>query len=387
MLSSTRLAGFESPRAVESIARDLGPPGGDDLAQAWMSVRSKSIRRLVVFSADAEEVLDRMDEAGVGARVEPEVISLLRLCVRVAKSGSRDEIAVRVVLGAERGIALTTLRDVPLSCEVFELPTDAEIDAVVSMIRRIGDAIDGLRPSLLLLHGRSDLMTAERRSALEAGARMRSAWHAVPNWEPAAVAKGAALFRPDDMYVAFNLAKRFGPEATLAETLPWRQTAAQILLAALFTGAVVSRGWGSPLPPTPASIPSAKDRDALREEVTASAKVAADWRNRSRWSPEIAALAEILPEGVSLTEISAFESAPANRSTAANGAGLVVRGVAPIGADGGQPRELRRLLALIKGQRLFDKYRVDLHVATANSSGNASFVLHCTQRSSGVATK
>lgn len=187
-------------------------------------------------------VLAATESAGIEpCAVEPSPCALLRDASRRLRPPGRCKAFIRVVLGADQGLAvLTAAPATPLMWRAFDLPGGGEataIRAAVASLASLGRFCgqEG-EVDAVLVHGRAVLGPLAEVVDPEAMPGVKVLRHDAPDLDEATVATGLAE-GPGPGVAAFNLIRSLGRGLSMRDIFPWGQAllqAALLVAASLF---------------------------------------------------------------------------------------------------------------------------------------------------------
>ena len=187
-------------------------------------------------------ILAAVEAAGVEpCAVEPSPCALLRDASRRLRPPGRSRAFVRVILGADQGLAvLTAAPATPLMWRAFDLPGGGEATAIRAAVASLGSlgrfcGQEG-EVDAVLVHGRSGLGPLGEVVDAEAMPGVKVLRHDAPDLDEATVATGLAE-GPGPGVAAFNLIRSLGRGLSIHDIFPWGQAllqAALLVWATLF---------------------------------------------------------------------------------------------------------------------------------------------------------
>jgi hypothetical protein len=308
-------------------------------------------------------ILDAVAALGVRPfQVEPAPFALLRAAGRrkrvVVGGGPRS--MIRMFLGESSGLAVLSFADAPLVWREFDFATGNAGPAISSMVNslralsRFYGADDP--PSMVLIHGRPDLGRLEELPGWP-GPDVRVRRFDGPSYTPAETALGLALGCQAEAQ-GLNLARSLRPDATIFSMVPWAQIVAQAAVLSVATFLLADRADfatrqlrgvedGCGRHPWMKDKPVAAletEKKGLTDRVES---IGAHLGTRVLWSSCLAEIAGLVPESLSVTQLTASNELSRDKAGKGPGKGAKIEmGMqATIGAGGGVPPEIDTFLA------------------------------------------
>ncbi len=309
------------------------------------------------------DIVERLHARGIRlARVEPAVSALLRVAIRQHRGRRNTKVVIRCFLGDNDGLAVLTVKGLPIVCRQFTTRRGDEAAALVSIGRAlltVGTHC-GVESSLdaVMIHGRGDLRRlldlAEMRQQLGADID----WIDGPSLDRGQIAYGLALGTGLESETAFDLAKTMKPKTTLWELFPFREAAVQAALLMIMACFMiyrmqhVNRQYADIASENRRAMDARmtqaeleKQRKTLKQQV---AGVQAFLQGRVIWTALERELAAGLPDNVYLTSFHGAAALGANGKAAKGNSSLVLRGAVSIPQNGLIPLEIDRLLNTLR---------------------------------------
>jgi len=346
-----------------------------DVAKRPLSIVSACRRQIVV------DLIDALGRSGVQvASAEPAPSALLRIALMEQRGASRSKLCMRFFLGPRRALALLSFGPHPLFWQVFDLPPDAEEDAVRStystlwlLWRRHGVKVP---IAAVHLHGRPGLALSAQREAFEKQAGAEVFRSPGPGYDLASIARGIAMADPLLEDVGLDLARRYRPDVPIREIFPWTEACLQGVLiggVSLFLLASASdvqttfrhaRAQSSEFSWMGDDDQAKLDAEqkGIEEQITYAKGFL---KSRIAWTEQLRTIAADTPEGTTVTTLSGDADVEIE-GAAAKGKGnkqLVVQFNTPLPEDGSIPPHIDRFLSTLREEPLVLRHFPNINVS------------------------
>jgi hypothetical protein len=183
-------------------------------------------------------VLAVLQRCGAQANLtEPGPCALVRAAVKQHRPPRRAKTILRIFLGADEGVAILTINDLPLAWRCFAIPSFSEGMAILSAARTLMSQSRYYEMETPLeyaiVHGRADLHERLQKEGLPSEIGTRMIWYEGPDLTSETMAYGVALGCVDQSSAAFDLSRLMKPTASLRDIFPWGELACECVLIAL----------------------------------------------------------------------------------------------------------------------------------------------------------
>lgn len=334
------------------------------------------------------DIVDRLNARGIRlARVEPAVSALLRAAAKQYRNRRNENVVMRYFLDNNDGLAVLTVRGLPIVCRQLTLSRGDEATAIVSTGRSlltIGTHC-GIESSLdaVMIHGRDDLTRLLDLGEMRAQLGKKINWFSAPSLNSREIASGLAMGCAGENDTTFDLARTLKPKTTLWELFPVREALLQMAMLLLMACFLIYRTQSvnrdytalahKNLQTVDAAVTQGeleKQRNRLQQQV---AGVRAFLKNRVIWTAFERELAASLPDNVYLTSFQGISELASNSSRRkSSNASLVLRGAVSIPQNGLIPHEIDRLLDTLRDNATLRREFPIVELAALKRLNNAS---------------
>ena len=314
-------------------------------------------------------VLAALEPSGIEpCVVEPSPCALLRDASRRLRPPGRSRAFIRVILGADRGLAvLTAAPATPLMWRAFDLPGGGEATAIRAAVASLGSlgrfcGQEG-EVDAVLIHGRSGLGPLGEAIDAEAMPGVKVLRHDAPELDEATVATGLAE-GPGPGVAAFNHVRSLGRGMSILDIFPWGQAVLQMVLLVAATLFARSRlgdaraearaaraedaryAWA-------AKIPTGKLKEEKLDLDEKAKAIRTFLSTRIVWTAHARDMAARLVPAISLTSFQGIAELEGGKGKAKRS--LALKLVAPIPKAGAMPKEIDAFLRTLRDDPLLKR--------------------------------
>lgn len=307
-------------------------------------------------------------------RAEPAPCALLRIATLQHRPPRNVKTVLRIFLGADQGLAVLTVGNVPYVWRYFTLIAGSESNSILSATRTLQTlskpcGIEG-SVDLVLVHGRPDLQPLLQSEQFQMGLGIKTKWVDGPALDESVIAFGLARGCLTEGSESFDLARSLRPRRSLWELFPWGEVALQgalILCMGLFLGnrsghleksftvvkkAVAEHVW----------LHSVTEQELQKEKKDLEAKVEAVRKflaTRIVWTSYARDFPARLPKHTTITGIEGMCDLEVSGKKKEGGLkqkkSFTLRLEAPIAEDGTMPKDIDEFLISMQGHPLLKK--------------------------------
>lgn len=330
-------------------------------------------------------------------RTEPAPTALVRTAIQSHRLPRRSKMIMQIFFGATQGLAVLCGGGLPLAWRTFPLPASMEGFATLSAVRTLMTQQKhyGLDSSLdyAIVYGRPELHERLQQEQFPTDIGTRVVWHEGPAFDGQAAAYGLALGCLEPEISAFDLSKGLKSRASLWEIFPWWDLAFVSVLV-MVMGLVlgyhsIQLSQANSMLQVECSqhkcLGSAdagrleKERKELADKVEA---VRGFLESRICWSAYTNDVSTQLPVNAVLDVLEGTSSLAVGGKPSSKRS-FVLRANAPLGQDGGMPREIDTILNGLRKDPVLNRDFGVIEIADIRrASGNrtvplASFTITC----------
>lgn len=333
------------------------------------------------------DIVERLHASGIRlARVEPAISALLRAAAKQHRNRRNANVVIRYFLHDNKGLAVLTVKGLPIVCRQFTMCRGDEATAIVSTGRSlltIGTHC-GIESSLdaVMIHGRDDLQRLLDVGEMRVQLGTDINWLAGPSLDNGEIASSLAFGCTGENDSTFDLARTLKRKTTLWELFPVREAllqAALLLLMAWFLiyrtqcvnhdCAELARENIQTIDPSRTQAELEEQRNNLQQQVSG---VRSFLKNRLIWTAFERELAAGLPDNVYLTSFQGSSALASNGKRRSGNSSLVLRGAVSIPQTGLIPHEIDRLLNTLRDNTMLQRAFPVVELAALKRLNNAS---------------
>lgn len=308
-------------------------------------------------------------------RLEPAANALISAAVEIERKEKRDRLVTRVFLGDTSLLAVMTKGTQAIHWQSMPLPQGDEGTGIVSIVRSVEAAYSacGLEnpPDSVSIYGRRELRLLLDRQWLKQNLPDDFRWLDSPSMKPDQIARACA----DRFLVGegdeFDFVREYREPLKLHRVVPYKEIAMYLLAACCLAFVLFDRMKAAESAHTalvsgaPPMISDGTNPRAERDRLNARASAVSDFvDNRVRWSPMLAQITSILPDGTRLTGIRGSATMAQKRKRAVKSAPttLILQAECVLDEDGQLPASVSKLTESVGGLETVEKHfqRVEL---------------------------